>query len=179
MIIVTCYLEQYYATAILVGCLIYTVLMQSLPCLYKNSINAYKRNNNFDCLHLTFIYGIVFILPLSHSCIWLCVLVVIAWFINIAFCFNIITFKEQQIERFFPLRPYNRLQIFKTEDISELEYIMGGKSDNKLNIYLKSGKIIGIWYSSKSHQIEKDNAYFSWYSNQGIKHNFNQILKEI
>ena len=56
---------------------------------------------------------------------------------------------------------------------------MGGKSDNKLNIYLKSGKIVGIWYSSKSYQIEKDNAYFSWYSNQGIKHNFNQILKEL
>lgn len=77
MIIVTCFREQYYATAILVGCLIYTVLMQSLTCLYKNSINAY------------------------------------------------------------------------------------------------------ISYSSKSYQIEKNNAYFSWYSNQGIKHNFNQILKEL
>lgn len=170
---------QYYGIAISTFFIIYTLLTDFLPCLYKNSENEYKRTNNFNCLNIIFIYSIVFIPLFYSSYILLSILMVIACLINFAFSFNIITFKEQQIERFFPLRPYNRLQIFKTEDISELEYIMGGKSDNKLNIYLKSGKIIGIWYSSKSYQIEKDNAYFSWYSNQGIKHNFNKILKEL
>lgn len=132
----------------------------------------FRRANWFSIIHIVFVMYILNLFINSEKIAILYITEVIIGLCLFSACFNIVTFKEKQIERFFPLRIIKRKFIYETSSIIKIRYNLPSTNHNieAMYIYLNTGKKAYIRIDSLKIRFNK--TFFSWYHKQGIELDF-------
>lgn len=133
----------------------------------------FRRANWFCILHIAFLFYVINIF-IPDKNIYIYIIEFIIGFIILASTFNIITFKENEIIRFFPFRLFKRNYKYQVSDIIKIKYeLPANRNIEALHLYLKSHKKIYIRIDSIG--IKKNKTFLRWYYEKGIELDFVDI----